>query len=124
MPNYDNVYSPKRLYTAISKESGIDEDTVKKVFAATFDAITENVMKGRTVQVENFGTFRLKHLGRRVKSLDMINNPDDYGVSEEHYKVTFLAYADLRRRAQRRLKREIARAERDAYENDDSWSEW
>ena len=81
-------------------------------------------MKGRTVQVENFGTFRLKHLGRRVKSLDMINNPDDYGVSEEHYKVTFLAYADLRRRAQRRLKREIARAERDAYENDDSWSEW
>ena len=66
-------------------------------------------MEGKTVQVAEFGTFRLKHLGRRI-NYNMFD-PDTPSVSEEHLKISFMALTDLKRRAERKLKRQKAREE-------------
>lgn len=105
-----NLYSTARLINAISKNTGYAEEAIAQIFKETFRVINDKIMDGKTVQVEDFGSFRLKHLGRRVK-IYYPGFPELNSVSEEHLKITFMAYADVRRRADRKLQKQKSQNE-------------
>ena len=116
-----NVYSSNRIVAHLAQTTGIDSETCRKIFETTFWIINKKIMEGKTVQVADFGTFRLKHMEKRMSCYDKILFPNEYQISEEHYKVSFLAYEDVKRRAQRLLNKKKKKAEEAA--NDDSRTE-
>lgn len=113
----ENVYSSNRIVAHLAKTTGIDSETCKKLFDTTFWIINKKIMEGKTVRIADFGTFRLKHLGKRMRCYDAILFPNDYQISEEHFKVSFMACADVKRRAQRLMNKHKRKAEEAANDN-------
>lgn len=111
------VYNEKKMIPDLARILGMDTATVTEVYEKTFWLINKKIMEGKTVQIPEFGTFRLKHLGRRVSNYNAILFPDEYKISEEHFKIHFMACADMRRRADRKLKRQKKKAEEAANDN-------
>lgn len=109
MKRTERCYGKALQVSAVAKSIGVSEDIVSAVYDEIFKVITDNVMKCRTVQVPGFGNFKLKHLGRRA-AFDW-NTQTVSTASEEHLKITFMAYADVARRLQRKLNRQKAREE-------------
>lgn len=110
------LFPKERLVKDIVKRCDVPEDVVDKVFTTTFEVIKDRIMDGYTVQVENFGNFKLKHLKRRAIGMHYVSGRP--AVSEEHLKIEFLAYVDLQRRAKRKLLRQ-KRKEEEAAKNAD-----
>lgn len=50
----------KDIVLKIAEESGIKQIDVKKVVQRTLDYITESLVKGETVELRNFGVFKIK----------------------------------------------------------------
>ena len=107
------VYPKKMTVKAVAKDVGMSEESVSKVYDSLFKIMGKKIMEGYTVQVEEFGSFKLKHLGRRVQPHHALN-PDHEVFSEEHLKIHFMAFADLRRRAERKLMRQKKKEEEEA----------
>ena len=110
----------KNIITAVAKNTGYDHDTVETIFTNIFKVIGDSIMKEKKVQIKDFGSFHLKHLQRRVIGTHYMSGEE--AVAPEHYKINFLAYADLKRRAQRKLIRQLkkmAEEEKMYYEEDE-----
>lgn len=115
----DNLILDKDQIKKVAAATGCTKEQVDEIYRAIFKVIGDYVMKGKTVQVKDFGTFRLKHLHRRAMEVQDIVNWEK--VSPEHFKITFMANADLRRRADRKLlrqKKKEALAEKEALLNE------
>lgn len=95
----------KNIVLKVAKNTGYPPEEVLDIFTDIFKVISDGVMKDRSVQIRNFGTFNLKCLGRRVINYHYITG--EPAVATEHYKINFVAFADLRRRAQRKRQRDI-----------------
>ena len=54
------------LVAIVAAKSGLTKKDADRVIAATFEAITEAVVKGDKVQVSGFGAFEAKTRGARV----------------------------------------------------------
>ncbi len=54
------------LIAAVAAKTGLTKKDADRVIAATFEAITEAVVKGDKVQVSGFGAFEAKTRGARV----------------------------------------------------------
>lgn len=105
----ERLYGKDLQVKAVSKETGVSEDTVSAVYDAVFKTISDKIMAGKTVQVPDFGNFKLKHLDRRATYNYLTQGVTS--VADEHLKIHFMAYTDLKRRATRKLKRQKAREE-------------
>lgn len=111
------LFPKSRLIKDISKRCEMPEEEVDKIFTTTFEVIKDRIMDGYTVQIEDFGNFKLKHLKRRAIGMHYVSGRP--AVSEEHLKIEFLAYSDLKRRAQRKLMRQ-KKKEEEAAKNADT----
>ena len=94
----------KDIIKKVVNDTGVEKEIVEPVFNDIFKVIGDSVMKEKNVQIKNFGSFHLKHLGRRVVGVHYMTGEE--ATSPEHFKVTFLAYSDLKRRAERKLIRQ------------------
>lgn len=93
-----SVMSYARVLDATAKRLGheADRETVNKVCAAFIETILQNAIDGKTVQIENFGSFRLKFLNRR--SIPQHYMSGEEAMSEAHFKLTFKEHMAVKRR--------------------------
>lgn len=54
------------LIASVSAETDIPQKAVDKALAAVLNTITQEVARGGSVTLPNFGTFSLKHRGART----------------------------------------------------------
>ena len=102
------IMTEKDIIKRVAKDTGYAEEFIEPIFTDIFKVISDSVMKVKNVQIRNFGSFHLKHMNRRVIGTHYMSGEE--AVSPEHYKINFLAYSDLKRRAQRKLLREQRKA--------------
>lgn len=112
MAKRERCYNTHQIVTEVSKKVNLDYMKMDEVFEVLFHHIMTKIMAGYTVQLDKFGSFKLKHLGRRVQLNELMC--DHPSVSEEHLKIHFMAYDDLKRRARRKLMKERREARRKA----------
>lgn len=99
----------KNIINKVSKDTGYSPEVVEPILTDIFKVISDSVMTEKIVQIRGFGSFHLKHLGRRVMAKHYMSGEE--AVTPEHYKINFLAYADLKRRAERKLQRKKKKEE-------------
>ena len=75
----------KDIVLKIAEETGMKQLDVKKVVQRTLDHIVESVRDGRTVELRNFGVFKVKsrrpRIGRNPKTGAMVPIPERKVVS-------------------------------------------
>lgn len=75
----------KDIIMKISEETGLKQVDVKQVVQRTFDLIIERLRAGGTVELRNFGIFKVKtrkgRLGRNPRTGESVNIPDKKVVS-------------------------------------------
>ncbi|MFA6321325.1 MAG: HU family DNA-binding protein [Candidatus Omnitrophota bacterium] len=75
----------KDIVMKISEETGLKQIDVKLVVQKTLDHITESVAAGKTVELRNFGVFKVKtrkpRIGRNPKTGVTVSIPERKVVS-------------------------------------------
>ncbi|PIU42353.1 MAG: integration host factor subunit beta [Candidatus Omnitrophica bacterium CG07_land_8_20_14_0_80_42_15] len=75
----------KDIVLRIAEETGIKQIDVKKVVQKSLDLIIESLSKGETVELRNFGVFKVKsrkqRIGRNPKTGASVNIPQKRVVS-------------------------------------------
>lgn len=75
----------KEIVTKISDETDIKQIDVKRVVQRTLDIIMESLSRGETVELRNFGIFKVKtrkaRLGRNPKTGESVEIPEKKVVS-------------------------------------------
>jgi len=70
----------KEIVTRIADETNIKQIDVKKVVQMTLDIVIESLAKGETVELRNFGIFKVKsrkaRLGRNPKTGTSVQIPE------------------------------------------------
>ena len=67
------------LIAAVAQKAGLTKKDAERVVCATFDTITESLMKGEKVQLSGFGIFEVKErearVGRNPRTKESIQIP-------------------------------------------------
>ena len=67
------------LIAAVAAKTGLTKKDAERAVAATFDALTESLVKGDRVQVSGFGIFEVKsreaRIGRNPRTKEEIKIP-------------------------------------------------
>ena len=67
------------IATFVSEETGVTQLVVQKVVQKTLDYIVESLSDGRTIELRNFGVFKVKsrkgRLGRNPRTGDEVPIP-------------------------------------------------
>lgn len=67
------------LITAVAQKAGLTKKDAERVVCATFDTITESLVKGEKVQLSGFGIFETKErearVGRNPRTKEAIQIP-------------------------------------------------
>jgi nucleoid DNA-binding protein len=75
----------KDIVLKIAEEADLKQIDVKEVVQRTLDAITESLSRGQTVELRNFGVFKVKsrkpRVGRNPKTGDAVPIPEKKVVS-------------------------------------------
>jgi nucleoid DNA-binding protein len=75
----------KEIVVKIAEEAGLKQIDVKEVVQRTLDCITEALAKGETVELRNFGVFKVKsrrpRMGRNPKTGDAVPIPEKKSVA-------------------------------------------
>ncbi len=75
----------REIVLKIAEETGIKQIDVKLVVQKTLDYILTALSKGQTVELRNFGIFKVKsrkgRVGRNPKTGESVNIPDKKVVS-------------------------------------------
>jgi len=75
----------KDIVLKIAEETGIKQIDVKKVVQKTLDRIVEALDRGETVELRNFGIFKVKsrkgRVGRNPRTGESVTIPDKKVVS-------------------------------------------
>jgi nucleoid DNA-binding protein len=70
----------KEIAMKIAEETGIKQIHVKKVVQKTFDNIVGALMQGQTIELRNFGVFKVRvrkgRMGRNPRTGDAVPIPD------------------------------------------------
>ena len=65
-PTLKNSYmTTKDLITAIAADTGMRKQDVERLLEATTDACVEQLLDGKSIQVQNFGTLEIKTKAER-----------------------------------------------------------
>ncbi|MFQ5953094.1 MAG: HU family DNA-binding protein [Candidatus Omnitrophota bacterium] len=75
----------KDIIMKISDDTGLKQIDVKEVVQRTFDIVINSLQKGQTVELRNFGIFKVKtrkgRMGRNPRTGDNVSIPDKKVVS-------------------------------------------
>ena len=75
----------KEIVLKIAEETNLKQIDVKKIVQRTLDQITESLSKGQTVELRNFGVFKVKsrkaRIGRNPKTGTTVPIPERKVVS-------------------------------------------
>ena len=75
----------KDIVTRIADETGVKQVDVKKIVQRTLDQIVEALREGKTVELRNFGVFKVKErrprIGRNPKTGTAVPIPERKVVS-------------------------------------------
>ena len=75
----------KDIIMKVSNETGLTQLDVKKVVQKTLDVIVESLEAGKTIELRNFGIFKVKtrrgRLGRNPRTGDEVPVPEKRVVS-------------------------------------------
>ncbi len=75
----------KEIVLKIAEETGLKQVDVKDVVQMTLDCIIEALSKGDTVELRNFGVFKVKsrkpRIGRNPKTGEVVPIPEKRSVS-------------------------------------------
>lgn len=75
----------KEIVMKIAEETGIKQIHVKKVVQRTFDNIIDALNQGETIELRNFGVFKVRtrkgRMGRNPRTGDKVPIPDKKVVS-------------------------------------------
>lgn len=67
------------LIAAVAQKAGLTKKDAERVVCATFDTITESLVKGEKVQLSGFGIFEVKErearVGRNPRTKETIQIP-------------------------------------------------
>lgn len=67
------------LIAAVAEKAGLTKKDAERVLSATFETITESLVKGDKVQIAGFGIFEVKNrearVGRNPRTLESIEIP-------------------------------------------------
>ena len=70
----------KEIVMKIAEKTGLKQIHVKKVVQKTFDNITEALNRGQTIELRNFGVFKVRarkgRQGRNPRTGEKISIPD------------------------------------------------
>ncbi len=90
----------KDIIMKISEETGLKQIDVKEVVQRTFDIVIKSLIKGETVELRNFGIFKVKtrkgSMGRNPRTGENVSIPDKKVVS---YKPGMKMKVDVERSA-------------------------
>lgn len=75
----------KEIVTKIADQTDIKQIDVKKAVQLTLDIIVDSLSKGETVELRNFGIFKVKsrkaRLGRNPKTGESVRIPEKKAVT-------------------------------------------
>ncbi len=75
----------KDIVMKIAEETGIKQIHVKRIVQETFDKIIEALNDGKTIELRNFGVFKVRvrkgRMGRNPRTGDQVTIPDKKVVS-------------------------------------------
>jgi nucleoid DNA-binding protein len=70
----------KDIVSKVSNETNLTQVDVKNVVQKTFDSITESLERGETVELRNFGVFKVKErrgrIGRNPRTGEEVKVPE------------------------------------------------
>ena len=70
----------KDIVTKVSNETNLTQVDVKNVVQKTFDSITDSLERGETVELRNFGVFKVKErrgrIGRNPRTGEEVKVPE------------------------------------------------
>jgi len=70
----------KDIVMKVSNETNLTQIDVKKIVQKTLDVISESLQRGETVELRNFGVFKVKNrrgrLGRNPRTGEEVNVPE------------------------------------------------
>ncbi len=70
----------KDIVMKVSTETNLTQQDVKKIVQKTIDAITESLERGETVELRNFGVFKVKsrrgRIGRNPRTGEEVPVPE------------------------------------------------
>ncbi|MBN1494013.1 MAG: integration host factor subunit beta [Candidatus Omnitrophica bacterium] len=70
----------KDIVMKVSTETNLTQQDVKKIVQRTIDAITESLERGETVELRNFGVFKVKsrrgRIGRNPRTGEEVPVPE------------------------------------------------
>ena len=70
----------KDIVMKVSNETNLTQVDVKNVVQKTFDSVTESLERGETVELRNFGVFKVKErrgrIGRNPRTGDEVQVPE------------------------------------------------
>ena len=70
----------KDIVTKVSNDTNVAQIDVKKVVQKTLDAIVESLERGETVELRNFGVFKVKsrrgRIGRNPRTGEEVQVPE------------------------------------------------
>ena len=70
----------KDIVIKVSNETNLTQIDVKKIVQRTLDVIVESLERGETVELRNFGVFKVKHrrgrLGRNPRTGEEVSVPE------------------------------------------------
>ncbi|MBP7056279.1 MAG: integration host factor subunit beta [Candidatus Omnitrophica bacterium] len=75
----------KDIVIKISEDTGLKQVDVKKIVQKTLDYIVDGLREGKTIELRNFGVFKVKsrrpRIGRNPKTGDTVPIPERKVVS-------------------------------------------
>ena len=90
----DNQMTKRDLVVKISKETGLIQNNVATIVQRTLDYIAEELTKGNTIELRNFGVFEVKV--RKSRKGRNPNQPQNEVVIPERAVVKFRAGKELK----------------------------
>lgn len=85
----------KDLINRISRSTGFPKEQVKAIVDNAAETVIVHATLGKNVMIDNFGVFKMKHLGKRSIERHYISG--EKAISPEHMKLSFTESACVKR---------------------------
>lgn len=85
----------KDLIDRVSRSTGFPQEQVKAIIDNAVDAVLVHTTLGKSVEIENFGIFKMKHMNKRTIAQHYISG--EKAIAPEHMKLSFKESAYIKR---------------------------
>ena len=113
MLRYDKVLD------SVEKKAGYPKEICDAVIKGLSETIVYNTMMGKTVEIPEFGSFKLKFMGAR--SIPRHYMSGETAMAARHFKLSFSEYKPVKERYLKHFKKQLGLLdEAEAQEKEDS----